>query len=176
MLNALVAVWGVVLCETFSIAHKTHLKTQSESSSVWYSWFRLCGGNIVIFCLKLSLFLISGILERISQTNNWKFKPGDMDLQWFGCNFSVYFEVFFPLAQTILYMKKGVGYFFSSCRTGSTFFSVLGALIYILSFQVCSSGAVRGQVFKKLEQFSLGEGSLQVQVLPLLARLPPAAV
>lgn len=73
-------------------------------------------------------------------------------------------------------LRKVLGFFFSSCTTGSAFFSVLGALIYILSFQVCSSGAARGQVFKKLEQFSLGEGSLQVQVLPLLARLPPAAV
>lgn len=93
-----------------------------------------------------------------------------------GAAFLCILKVFFPEHRLSSTLRKLLGFFFSSCRTRSTFFSVLGALIYILSFQVCSSGAARGQVFKKLEQFSLGEGSLQVQVLPLLARLLPAAV
>lgn len=71
-------------------------------------WWGHCD---LLSCVE-SIFNKNGILERLYQKNNWKLKPGDMDVQWCGCSFSVYFEGFFPWAQTALNTEKGIGYFF----------------------------------------------------------------
>lgn len=60
------------------------------------------------------------------------------------------------------------------CRAGPTFFPAVsgsvngGALLSGMLSRGC-----RGQVFQQREQFSLGEGSLQVQMLPFLVQLLP---
>lgn len=56
----------------------------------------VCWGHLDLLSCVESIFNKNGILERISQKKNWKLKHGDMDLQWFGCSFSVHFEVFLP--------------------------------------------------------------------------------
>lgn len=59
-----------------------------------------------------SIFNKSGILERISQkNNNWKLKPIDMDLQWFGCSFFVYFEGLFSEHGLPSALRKVLGFF-----------------------------------------------------------------
>lgn len=71
-------------------------------------WWGHCD---LLSCVE-SIFNKSGILERISQKKNWKLKPGDMDLQWFGCSFSVYFEFFFfPEHGLFSTLRKVLGFF-----------------------------------------------------------------